>query len=159
MEDKTMNFKLRIDDQAGSYLPGVTSGNSGVELTASELSVRLGRELELEVDLPSVARATPVSNLEPEVFLPLGVSAAVERFGRDAVAAIGSHEGLVLLDFHRDVDARTLTADAAAGDPKSGEQATIQIRHLILSLEDPEGFVQAVNDQSGGRSALESDGA
>jgi hypothetical protein len=81
----------------------------------------------------------------------------VEQFGRDTVAAIGSREGLVLLDFHRTVEARTLTAAAAAANPPTGEQATVQVRHLILSLEDPEGFAQAVNEQSGGRGTLESD--
>lgn len=146
-----MNFKVRIDDEARAFLPGVSSRNSKVELSDSELRISVGKELETRVDLTSVAQVRSIPNPEPEVFLPLGISAAVEQFGRDTVAAIGSHEGFVLLDFHRTIEARTLTAAAAAGEAKTSEQATIPVRHLILSLEEPATFVDAMNERLGMR--------
>jgi hypothetical protein len=77
--------------------------------------------------------------------LPFGISAAVQQFAADTVAAIGSHEGLVALDFHRTLEAKTLTAAAASGEAPRSEQAVLGIGHLVLSLEDPEDFVSALN--------------
>jgi len=146
-----MDFKLRVDTEARTSLPDSNLNNSCVRITGSHLYVHLGEKFEARVDLAHVGKAQPVPDPQPQVYLPFGVSAAVETLGSDTLCVIGSREGLVALDFDQPVDTRTRPLDHPAADQSNLEDQTVRVQHLILSLEDPEGFVRALNETVGSR--------
>lgn len=134
-----MEYKIAFDDNAQDYLPGMDLGDSSVELDDSVLAVRLGDEFEARLPVTSVSAVRSMPDPRPEVFLPPGLSAAMEQLGRDTVAVIGSYDGLIAIDFEEPVEARLNPTDSSSqGEPANA--ATVQFRHLILSLEDPQSF-------------------
>ena len=145
-----MDYKVRLDDDANLYLSNVSSRNSGAELTDTDLCVQLGKEFEIRIALDMVAGAEPMADPRPEVYLPLGVSAAVDRLGRDTLAAIGSYDGLVIIHFKEMVDARVAPTGGSAAERTAADQAPVKLQNLIVSLEDPEGFVSRVRERVGG---------
>lgn len=144
-----MEYKVQLDDDANLYLSGANSRNSGAELTGSDLCVQLGKEFEIRVGLDTVAGVEQMADPRPEVYLPLGVSAAVDRLGRDTLAAIGSYDGLVIIHFKEMVDARVAPTGGSAAERTAADQAPVKLQNLIVSLEDPEGFVSRLKEQVG----------
>lgn len=139
-----MEFGIPIDDEARSVAPGIRVGDAVVELNEGMLVVRLGALLTLRVELGAVSGAALVPDPRPVIFLPPGVSSAVERFGSDVVCAIGSYDGLVRIDFTDMVEAETRPSSGVP-DESSGTSTTVSLLHLIVNLEDPEGFVDALS--------------
>ena len=146
-----MDFKLRMDDAARANLADLKLDQSTLQLTDSDLLFKFGTDFEVSVPLTSVAGAEVIPNPEPEVFLPHGVSEAVDKLGRETIAAIGAQDGLVAIDFKEPVEARTRPPDTHAdeGSAESGSQS-VTLRRLIVSPADPEAFAQAVWDRAGG---------
>ncbi|HEX8917869.1 MAG TPA: hypothetical protein VF898_05175 [Chloroflexota bacterium] len=142
-----MDFQMVIDDAARTNLPGVSARNSAATVSDTELEVHLGDLFELHAGRGQVAAAQQIDDPKPTVFLPLGVSAAAERFADQTIAVIGSHEGLVMVDFTDTVDARKVVPEHDDSESDSGPRG-IQVRHLILSLKDPQGFVEALGQRA-----------
>ena len=138
-----MDFPMLIEDAARENLPNVSARNSAATISDTELYIHLGELFELRVDLAQVAGAREIEDPRPTVYLPVGVSAAVERFDEQTLSVIGSLDGLVMVDFTEAVDAQKIVPDHpdTAGD--SGPRQ-IEVRHLILSMKDPQGFIEAL---------------
>jgi hypothetical protein len=143
-----MDYALRIDKNAQAMVPDVKGGKARVALDGSEICVTLGKELLFKTDVGLVSSAEQIADPRPTVYFTMGVSAAFDQMGRDTVAALGSHDGLVRLDFSRPVEGTVRPADLSPKGQPGPEPATIRFQHLILSMSDPAGFVQAVNDQA-----------
>ncbi|MBV9281143.1 MAG: hypothetical protein JOZ41_13760, partial [Chloroflexi bacterium] len=95
----------------------------------------------------------------PEVYLPLGISVAVEQLGRDTLVAIGSYANLVRLDLNRQVEVHSTAAGLVQAMQPEGPMAALHPRHLILSLTDRDGFTRAVGERAAGSAAAPAESA
>jgi hypothetical protein len=141
-----MDFNIRLDDTAQENLPGVSKRKSGVTVGDSDLSVQLGNDFEATIPLNRVEGAELLADPRPGVYLTMGISAAVENLGRDTVAVVGSYDGLVTVNFKEMVGSHVRPTGPTSNTSEKDEGAgTIRFQHLILSLEQPEEFVNALN--------------
>ena len=146
-----MKFALRVDeDDARSLAPDLTAASSYVEITDSELEIHVGQELETSTPLSLVTSAEQLDDPRPEVFLPLGVSAAVEQLGRDTVSAVGAYDGLVAVRFREPIEADVRPIDYSPGDDVVPDASKVTFQRLVLSVENPAEFVQAINQHGKG---------
>jgi hypothetical protein len=162
-EDIGMDFTIRIDDEAEAYIPSVKQGKVAVTLGESHLAVHLGALFDLSVDVAAIAGACEMENPEPQVYLPLGISMAAEQLGRDTIAAVTSQDGLVMIDFAQPVEARkgppaqdSDSDDSDTDESDAGSTGTmLTLQHLILSLQEPAEFVNALQHRIGGAAAVD----
>lgn len=139
-----MDFAISIDDEAKSVAPGTTDGRSKVELTDALFCLQFGRLLRVRVDRQAISGASMLPDPRPTVYLPPGVSSAVEQFGAEVLCAVGSHDGLVRIDFNRSVQGETRPANVTLTERPEAPESSVEFQHLIVSLEDPDGFITAV---------------
>jgi hypothetical protein len=132
-----MDFAIRLDKDTKYVLPDLRQRDARVEVGQSELHVQLGYQFDLRTPIRDVTKVEPMADPEPSVFLPIGVSQAVEQLGRDTICVVGSQEGLVAVEFRDQVEAQVQPSRDAG-------PATIQMKRLILSLQDPDGFLKAL---------------
>jgi hypothetical protein len=82
----------------------------------------------------------------------MGISAAVQRLGRETVAVITSLSGLVRIELHQQVQGMVRPPDYSRGKaPK--DAAPVQFDGLILSVQDPQGLVNALTGRVGSGAA------
>jgi len=100
-----MDFNLRVDPGALVNLSNVKQATTGVHVTDSELAVDFGMDFTARINRSAIAGVEEVPDPRPAVFFPMGVTSAVDRLGRDTVCVITSYDGLVKVDFNREVEA------------------------------------------------------
>jgi hypothetical protein len=81
----------------------VTPAAAGVQVTDSDLVVNFGTEFSAHVSRSAIAGVQPVADPRPGVYFPMGLSAAVDKLGRDTVCIVTSYTGLVQVDFRQEV--------------------------------------------------------
>jgi hypothetical protein len=145
---------MPVDDEARSIIPDLAAAGPVLEVTETQVSLRFGALLQFEVPRGLVRGASLLPDPRPAVFLPPGVSAAVELLGRDTVAAVASHEGLVRLDFSQPIEARTRPigdtpgtdeyAEEDAPESQPSGESTLRLQHLIIAVDEPEALVREI---------------
>lgn len=139
-----MDFKMRMDPGALVNLPDVKGRTITLRADDAELYLQFGEEFEAHIPRSSIAGTEQLADPRPTVFFPMGISAAVERFGRDTLCIVASHDGLVQVNFNGPVQGTTSPPNYMGKTRTIAEGSPIEFRSLILSLEDPQGFTQAL---------------
>ena len=130
----------------------VVFGSGTLARVADEIR-RLGRTRALVLSTPQQIReAQAMADPRPHIYFPLGASAAVDQLGRNTLVAIGSYDGLVMINFNRMVDGKVAPTGGSASQRTALEQAPVRFEHLVIALEDREGFLQAVKEACAGAS-------
>lgn len=143
-----MDFAMKIDQGALVNLPDVKQNDLTLSVTDSELYVHFGPEFDAHIDRGSIKSAALMEDPRPAVNLPMGISAAVEQLGRETVAIATSLSGLVRVEFIRQVEGMVRPPDYTRGKaPK--DAAPVQFSAMILSVEDPQGLVNALSGRVG----------
>ena len=142
-----MDFAMKIDPGALVNLPDVKSSDMAVHVTDSELAVHFGPEFDARIDRQSIRSAMLMADPRPAVHLPMGISAAVERLGRGTVAIITSQTGLVRVEFDRQVEGMVRPPDYSRGKAPR-DAAPVQFDGMILSVQDPQGLVNALSGRA-----------
>lgn len=219
-----MDFKLRLDPGALVNLDAVKGNSTGVQVTDSDLIVNLGSEFSAQVSRTAIDTVKPMDDPRPEIYFPMGLSAAAQALGRETVCIVTSYDGLVEVDFNQEVQGEgrpvasrtTGSMDRQAGDYNvpsalatwgrvigiivalvviweavthglilwvvvalvllivaavarmvitslrernaqrnavALERAPVPFRRLIVSVEDPQGLIAALNQRGAARSA------
>jgi hypothetical protein len=143
-----MDFAMKIDQGALVNVPDVKQNDMWVRVNDGELSVHFGPEFDARVDSGSVKSAALMDDPAPAVHLPMGISAAVEKLGRETVAIITSHSGLVRIEFTRQVEGMVRPPDYTNGKAVR-DAAPVQFNSVILSVQDPQGLVNALSSRVG----------
>lgn len=143
-----MDFAMKIDPGALVNVPDVKQSDMWVRVNDGELSVHFGPEFDTRVDRGSIKTAALMEDPAPAVHLPMGISAAVEKLGRETVAIITSHSGLVRIEFTRQVEGMVRPPDYSRGKAPA-EAAPVQFDSVILSVQDPQGLVNALSGRIG----------
>jgi hypothetical protein len=147
-----MDFAMKVDPGALVNLPDVKANDMMVRVTDNQLSVHFGPEFDAQIDRQSVKSASVIEDPRPAVHLPMGISAAVQRLGRETVAVITSLSGLVRIELHQQVQGMVRPPDYSRGKaPK--DAAPVQFDGLILSVQDPQGLVNALTGRVGSGAA------
>jgi len=145
-----MDFAFAIDPEACVNLPGLRTSSARAAIDGSTLTVDFGELFHSEIALSAVSDAREIPDPRPETYLAMGVSAAVSTLGYDTVTVAGSYQGLVEIDFSQDVAARVRPpGDTPNSDAGEGNGA-ITFRHLVLSLQDPGSFLDALGRRNQG---------
>jgi hypothetical protein len=147
-----MDFAMKIDPGALVNLPDVKASDMGVHVTDSELAVHFGPEFDTRIDRQSIKGAATMEDPRPAVHLPMGISAAVECLGRGTVAIITSLSGLVRIELDRQVEGMVRPPDYSRGKAPR-DAAPVQFDGLILSVQDPQGLVNALSGRVGAAGA------
>src|SRR5437879_4263090 len=127
-----MDYKLQMDPGALVNLPDVRPNATGIQVSDTELSVQFGPEFNATVERGTIAEVKLMDDPRPDVYFPMGVSAAVDRLGRDTLCIVTSHMGLVRIDFNREIAGRTCPTDYSGKGRPQEESAEVQFRSLIL---------------------------
>jgi len=217
-----MDFNLRLDPGALVNLDGVKGNAAGVQVTDSDLVVNLGSEFAAQISRGAIDTVKAMDDPRPEVYFPMGVSAAAQKLGRDTVCIVTSYDGLVEVDLNQEVqgEGRPVAPRTGGGsgrqsdsytppsalatwgrvlgvivalvilwelithglfplvvaiivllilaavaravitsmrvrnaqrDAGPAERAPIPFRRLIVSVEDPQGFISALNQRGAAR--------
>jgi hypothetical protein len=142
-----MDFKLQIDPGALVNLPDVKERAISISVDPTNLVVKFGAEFNTTIDRSAVEKAEEMGDPRPAVYFPMGLSAAVQQLGRDTVCMVTSYQGLVKIDFNRDVEATVHPTDyTGKGGQTEGQQ--VQFRHLVLSMQNPSGLIAALNERT-----------
>jgi hypothetical protein len=143
-----MDFAMKVDPGALVNLPDVNGNDMAVTVTDSELTVHFGPEFDARIDRGSIKGATLMEDPRPAVHLPMGISAAVQTLGRETIAIITSLSGLVRIELTRQVEGMVRPPDYSRGKAPA-EAMAVQFDGLILSVEDPQGLVNALSSRVG----------
>jgi hypothetical protein len=143
-----MDFAMKLDPGALVNLPDVKQSDIMVRVTDSELAVRFGPEFDAHIDRGSIKSAVLMEDPRPAVNLPMGISAAVQRLGRETIAVVTGQTELVRIEFTRLVEGMVRPPDYSRGKAPS-EAAPVQFNGLILSVQDPRGLVNALTSRVG----------
>jgi hypothetical protein len=143
-----MDFAMKVDPGALVNLPDVNGNDMAVTVTDSELTVHFGPEFDARIDRGSIKGATLMEDPRPAVHLPMGISAAVQTLGRETIAIITSLSGLVRIELTRQVEGMVRPPDYSRGKAPD-EAMAVQFDGLILSVEDPQGLVNALSSRVG----------
>lgn len=143
-----MDFAMKIDPGALVNLPDVKASDTAVRVSDGELAVHFGPEFDAQIARQSIKTAATMDDPRPAVHLPMGISAAVECLGRGTVAIITSRSGLVRIEFDRQVEGMVRPPDYTRGKAPR-DSAPVQFDELILSVQDPQGFVNALSNRVG----------
>lgn len=147
-----MDFAMKIDPGALVNLPDVKANDMSIQVTDSGLSVHFGPEFDAQIDRQSIKSAAIMEDPRPAVHLPIGISAAVERLGRGTVAIVTSLTGLVRIEFDRQVEGMVRPPDYTRGKAPR-DAAPVQFDGMILSVQDPQGLVNALSGRVGATGA------
>ena len=142
-----MDFAIAIDKDACANLPGLDPKDARVELNDSSLAVHFGERFDADVDLAAITEARHMPDPRPQTYLTMGVSAAVNTMGVDTVSVLGSHEGLLEIGFRDLVQAHVPPPRGTPNSEEGTGDGTIMMRHLIVNLEDPDGFLRALDER------------
>lgn len=147
-----MDFAIRVDPGALVNVPDVKASDITVRVTDGELAVHFGPEFDTQIDRQSIKGAATMEDPRPGVHLPMGISAAVERLGRGTVAIVTSLSGLVHIELNRQVEGMVRPPDYTRGKAPR-DPAPVQFDGLILSVQDPQGLVNALSGRVGATGA------
>lgn len=111
-----MDYRFQEDPGALVNLPRVKGKTLCAQVTDGELIVEFGPEFSARVNRSAISGAEEIADPRPEVYFPMGVSAAVDRLGRETLCVVTSHRGLVRVDFDHEVEGSGLPVSA----PQSG---------------------------------------
>ncbi|GAC1645133.1 MAG: hypothetical protein NVS4B2_34700 [Chloroflexota bacterium] len=145
-----MDFPIAVDREARVMLPDLDLQGLSVALSPSALVVRFSHRFDAQVELSAIESVQAIPDPRPGSFLPMGVSAAVNTLGSDTIAVLGSHDGLVQIDFREAVPAHVVAPDNAPGGGVRAADGTIGMRRLIVSLQEPGAFIEAFEAQRRG---------
>lgn len=143
-----MDFAMKVDPGALVNLPDVKSSDISVQVTDGELAVHFGPEFDARIPRQSIKNASSLENPAPAVHLPMGISAAVEQLGRETIAIVTAQSGMVRVEFDRQVEGMVRPPDYTRGKAPR-DAAPVQFDGLILSLQDPQGFVNSLTGRTG----------
>lgn len=147
-----MDFAMKVDPGALVNLPDVKASDMVVRVTDSQLTVHFGPEFDTQIDRQSIKSAATMEDPRPAVHLPMGISAAVERLGRSTIAIVTSLSGLVHIELNRQVEGMVRPPDYSRGKAPR-DAAPVQFEGLIVSVQDPQGLVNALSGRVGATGA------
>jgi hypothetical protein len=111
---------------------GVRPDNSHVDLESDALTVRMGMWFNKTIALDDIASMAPM----PPSEWPLWAGLGVKLTPRHGVGVVASREGIVCLGFKRP-------------QPMGVVIISVDAENLLVSLEDPDGFLRALSQATG----------
>lgn len=136
-----MDFTFRRLEGSSAFDQDQIMGEASISVDSSGLIVSAGTLFSAYIPIGDVTGGVHMPDPRPTIQLPLGLSATPSQWGRHMLCLLSAYDGLVRLDFRRTIS----TGTPGTSTKTTGDSETIEFDHLLLSLADPDRFLDALN--------------